>query len=248
MLELADDIWVVAGETVPFFTLPFSTRMVVVRLADGGLWIHSPVRLRPAMQQQLDALGEVRYLIAPNALHHLFLADWQEAYPQAHSYGTQGVAKKRPDLHFDGILDDANQWPWQPSLHTAFITGSAVMQEAVFFHRPSHTLIVTDLIENFAKDALPIGKRWLAQLAGVVAPNGKTPLDWRLTFYGHKSEIRSHIEQLLSWQPQRIVMAHGVIVHEQAEAFLRRSFAWTGIRTGIQTTTSELADRTEPVE
>ena len=244
MLALAEDIWVVAGDTVPFFTLPFATRMVVVRLADGGLWIHSPIRLKPGLQQQLDELGEVRYLIAPNALHHLFLADWQQAYPKAKSYGTQGVVKKRPDLNFDGVLDEADSWPWQQSLHTRFITGSAVMQEAVFFHRPSHTLIVTDLIENFAKEALPASKRWLAKLAGVVAPNGKTPLDWRLTFYGNKAEIRAHIEQLLSWQPSTVVMAHGVIVHQQADAFLRRSFAWTGIDARV----AEAAGKVEPVE
>ncbi|ASP38476.1 hypothetical protein CHH28_07225 [Bacterioplanes sanyensis] len=229
MLELADNIWAVAGETVPFFTLPFATRMVVVRLPDNSLWIHSPVRLTATLQQRLQELGDVRYLIAPNALHHLFLSDWQQAFPEALSYGTQGVINKRSDLPFDGVLEADIELPWHADIHSRLVTGSAVMQECVFCHRPSATLIVTDLIENFDRQALPVGKRWLAQLAGVVAPNGKTPLDWRLTFYPHKDEIRQHIEQMLAWQPQRIVMAHGVIVQSDAEAFLRRAFAWTGL-------------------
>lgn len=228
MLELTENIWVVAGETVPFFTLPFSTRMVVVRLPQRQLWLHSPVRLTPTLQQQLAELGDVAYLVAPNALHHLFMADWQQAYPQALCFGTQGVINKRPDLPFDGALD-ATELPWQADIDARLVTGSPLMQECVFLHRASATLIVTDLIENFAPASLPIGKRWLARLAGVVSPNGKTPLDWRLSFYGHKQEVRQHIEQLLAWQPQRIVMAHGVIVDNDAEAFLRRSFAWTGV-------------------
>lgn len=40
--------------------IPFSTRMAVVRLADGGLWCHSPIDPAPELFAQIDALGEVR--------------------------------------------------------------------------------------------------------------------------------------------------------------------------------------------
>ncbi|WP_341503697.1 DUF4336 domain-containing protein [Gallaecimonas sp. GXIMD4217] len=73
MQQLADSLWRVDGEAVPFFGVPYTTRMTVVRLTDGRLWIHSPIRLTEQLKARLADLGEVRYLMAPNHLHRLYL-------------------------------------------------------------------------------------------------------------------------------------------------------------------------------
>ncbi|GAK88043.1 hypothetical protein JCM19238_5653 [Vibrio ponticus] len=70
-------------------------------------------------------------------------------------------------------------------------TGSAVMQESVFFHQASRTLIVTDLIENFAPQHFSPLQRNIAKVVGILAPNGKMPLDWRLTFQFNKAEAKA---------------------------------------------------------
>lgn len=49
--EIERDIWVADGASVPFFGFPYPTRMTVVRLADGSLWVCSPIALSPAMVQ-----------------------------------------------------------------------------------------------------------------------------------------------------------------------------------------------------
>ncbi|WP_047462383.1 DUF4336 domain-containing protein [Vibrio fluvialis] len=226
MHAIGENIWIVDGEAVPFFTLPYTTRMTVIRQANYKLWIHSPIRLTPELQQEIDALGEVEYLIAPNHLHHLFVHDWQQAYPNARTYGTQQVIDKRPDLRFDGVLNAEFVSPWHEEIAYLLFTGSKVMQEAVFFHRASATLIVTDLIENFSPKAFGGWKMSLAKAAGVVAPHGKMPLDWRLSFTFHKREAKQHLDTILTWQPHQIVMAHGERITENGTAFLRRSFSW----------------------
>lgn len=226
MQFIGKDIWIMDGEAVPFFTLPYTTRMTIVRLSNGQLWIHSPVRLTPELQCSVDALGNVQYLIAPNHLHHLFVEQWQRAYPQALTYGTQQVVNKRSDLHFDGVLTSDESGPWSEDLDDLLFTGSAVMQEAVFFHRGSATLIVTDLIENFSGRAFGGWKMTLAKAAGIVAPHGKTPLDWRLSFTFHKQEARQHLATMVGWQPQQVVMAHGEWIRDNGVAFLQRSFHW----------------------
>ncbi|MEF1292096.1 DUF4336 domain-containing protein [Vibrio sp. M260118] len=66
MEKLAQDIWIFNGNSVPFFGLPYSTRMTVVRLSSGELWVLSPIKLTPDIQNQIDELGAVKYLIAPN--------------------------------------------------------------------------------------------------------------------------------------------------------------------------------------
>ncbi len=112
MVQLGSHLWIFAGSTVPFFTLPYTTRMTVVKLADGTLWVHSPVQLTANIKQQIDALGSVKYLIAPNALHHLFMADWAVAYPDAQLYGTQQVIDKRSDIAFSETLSTTFVAPW----------------------------------------------------------------------------------------------------------------------------------------
>tara|TARA_B100000700_G_scaffold123586_1_gene138319 strand:- start:27021 stop:27716 length:696 start_codon:yes stop_codon:yes gene_type:complete len=226
MRYIAENIWVFDGEAVKFYSLPYTTRMTVIALSSGDLWVHSSIKLEPAIQAEVEALGRVKYIIAPNRLHHLFIEQWQQAYPEALVYGTEELINKRSDLSFDGTLDNATVSPWEQEIDQLLVTGSPAMQECVFFHKPSSILIITDLIENFSPDAFPFFKRQVARLSGILAPNGKTPIDWRYSFYLNKGEIRRHIETVLSWKPEKIILAHGLIIEENAEDFLRQSFNW----------------------
>lgn len=226
MRQLAENLFVVDGPNVPFMGCAFSTRMTVIRLSDARLWIHSPIPLNTALKQWLAGLGDVTYLIAPNHLHHLFVAQWQRVYPSARSYAPQQLLKKRADLCFDGVLDNHTAMPWQDEIAQRLFTGSPLMEECIFMHVPSSSLIVTDLIENFAPDHFSPCQRLFAKCVGILAPQGKMPLDWRLSFVFSKSEARAHLAVMLAWHPERIIMAHGVLVERDSEAFLRRAFRW----------------------
>jgi hypothetical protein len=105
------------------------------------------------------------------------------------------------------------------------------MTEAVFFHRASATLIVTDLIENFEAEKLH-GRLAapLYRLGGVLAPAGATPRDLRPTFWGHRRAVRAAAARMIGWAPARIVPAHGAIIAADTAAALRRAFRWTGLR------------------
>jgi len=226
MRNLAENIWIFDGQAVPFLCFPFSTRMTVIRLADATLWVHSPIKLTPVIEEQLQQLGKVKYLIAPNHLHHLFLAQWQTCYPEARCYGTDEVIEKRADLSFHGSLNKVTLWPWQNEIEQVLFSGSKMMQECVFFHRTSKVLIVTDLIENFSGKTFNRWQRGIAKIVGILAPNGKMPLDWRLTFLFNKPKARKHMTVIDNWQAKVIVMAHGEIVTLHAQAFLKRAFNW----------------------
>jgi hypothetical protein len=51
---VTEGLWIVDGPVIGFGYLgmkfPFPTRMTIVRLADGGLWLHSPTELRPSLK------------------------------------------------------------------------------------------------------------------------------------------------------------------------------------------------------
>ncbi|MGY4879128.1 DUF4336 domain-containing protein [Vreelandella aquamarina] len=226
MEKLAHEIWIFDGSSVNFLGLPFSTRMTVVRLLNGELWVHSPIQLSEKIREQIAALGQVKYLIAPNHLHHLFLPEWIAAYPNAETYGTDEVIKKRSDISFTESLNNQRSWAWSLEIEQELFSGSPLMEECVFYHKRSKTLVVADLIENFSGQNFNYWQRMVAKGVGILAPNGKMPLDWRLSFIFGRSDARRHLNRLLAWKPQILVMSHGEIVKENTDEFLARSFEW----------------------
>ena len=232
---VAPALWIVDGPIVHMaaplgMSAPFPTRMTLVRLPDGGLWCHSPVEPDAGLFDAIDALGPVRHLVSPNKLHYAHIAAWKRRYPEAVAWASPGVrqraASQRIEVAFDAELEDAPPAAWAGTLDQLRFKGSRAIEEVVFLHRPSATLVLADLIENFEADRLDTPMRWIARFGGVLAPDGKTPLDMRLTYLGHKAAARACFERMLAWQPRRIILAHGRCFMHDGEAELRRAFAW----------------------
>jgi hypothetical protein len=115
--EFGPEIWIAGGPTVTAAAgFHYPTRMAVIRLAGGALFIWSPIPLSDELKAATDALGEVRYVIAPNSLHHTFLGDWRRAYPGARLYAVPGLRQQREDLVFDDDLGDAPASAWSEAI------------------------------------------------------------------------------------------------------------------------------------
>ncbi len=158
--EHAPGLWTAVGradDAYPKFfrRFNFSTRMTVVKLSNRGLWLHSPIRLDSDLRAELDGIGEVQAVAAPNKAHHLFVADFREAYPNAKIYAAPGLPEKRKDFRFDGLLADEPRLEWRGDLEQRRIQGMPMLNEVAFFHPSSRTLILTDLVFN-----VPRGKSW----------------------------------------------------------------------------------------
>lgn len=232
---VADDVWIVDGPEIlmsypylPFFRFPFPTRMTVVLLPDGTLWVHSPTALTPALAKAVDALGRVAFLVAPNRLHYWWIKDWKARYPQTRAYGAPGVAAHAAKRFsgFDAELTDAAPKEWQGEIEQVLVQGS-YMTEAVFLHRASRTLILTDLIENFEASRFSRAwPRWLSGVGGCCDPDGKAPTDLRVTFRRHRDSVRRAVETMLQWRPERVILAHGRWYPENGTAELKRAFRW----------------------
>lgn len=232
-VQLSDSLWIIDGPAVRWFTVPFPTRMVIVRLADNNLLIHSPIELTPKIRRTVEALGQPKYLVSPNKIHHLFWSNWQAAYPEALSFSPPGLAQKRPDLSFYGELGDSPETFWAKEVDQLTFKGSRIFNEVVFFHIPSRTLILGDLVENFDPGTLSRFHRLVARFGRVLAPHGQTPLDYRQSFLLRHLEARSSLHRLLEWGPRSVVMCHGLPVTENAEAFLKAAFGWLQEKDGL---------------
>lgn len=225
------DLWLAEGPVVDFYSFPYPTRMVIARLSDGGLWIWSPIALDPKLKDEVEALGKPAHLVSPNKIHHLFLGEWKMAYPGAQVWGLPAVARKRGDLEFGGELGDLPPEQWAREIDQAVFRGSLIMDEVVFFHRPSRTALFADLIENFSLEFLrntPGWRGWrttVARLWRITEPCGMAPLEWRLSFIRRRI-ARDALDKTLAWNPTRVVMAHGTCAKKDGRAFIEQSFRW----------------------
>jgi Domain of unknown function (DUF4336) len=219
------EIWIADGSVASFYGFPYSTRMAVIRLSDGSLFVWSPVALSTALRAAVDTLGPVRYLVSPNALHHLFLAEWTTAYPAARLYGSPRLRRKRRDLSFNAELGDAPEPAWAGDIDQVVLHGSCALTEIVFFHRHSRTALFADLIQNFPRDWFKGWRGVAARLGGIVAPHPSAPSDWRLSFVNRRA-ARAALARVLAWPIERVVIAHGVLPTAGGAAFVRRAFAW----------------------
>ena len=229
LLPFGPEIWVADGPVTPFYGFAYPTRMAVIRLSDGGLFVWSPIALSDSLRFAIEALGPVRHLVSPNALHHLFLAEWKSAYPRARLYAPPRLRRKRRDLAFDAELGDGPEPAWAGEIDQVVVRGSFMLTEIVFFHRRSRTVLFADLIQNFPRDWFQGWRGVLARLGGIVAPNPGTPSDWRSTFVNRRATRRA-LGQVLAWPIEHVLIAHGTLPTEDGVAFVRRALAWVGGR------------------
>jgi Domain of unknown function (DUF4336) len=228
---VADDIWIADGPEIGFryfgLTLPFPTRMTVVRLPRGGLWLHSPIKPTETLVASLRALGPVHFLIAPNSLHYWFVPEWKARFPKAYVFAVPGLAKTaKRAVPIDQTLSDQPPRAWAGVLDQVLVPGS-LLTEVDFFHRASATLILTDLIENFEPKRV---KSWplrtLMKTFGCADPDGKAPYDMQLSFWRTKPAVKAAVERMIAWAPERIILAHGRWYAHDGTAELRRAFRW----------------------
>jgi len=230
---IAEGIWWVDGPVIQMsvgpISLPFPTRMVIIRLGSGGLWIWSPTAPTPELFAELDELGRVEHLVSPNKVHYAAIAAWKERYPQATAWASPRVRERARSqgiaVTFDADLDDAAPASWAGEIEQLVFRGSRFMEEVVFFHRASSTLILADLVMALERERVRPRLRWLFALVGVMWP-GQTPRELRPTFWGRRPLARACYRRMLEWQPRRVIFAHGRFYAEDATAQLERAFAW----------------------
>lgn len=196
--------------------------MSIVRLPDGGLFVHSPVPLDERLKAEVDALDTVEAVVAPSLFHHLSVGAWKEAYPQAVFGCCPGLQKKRADFAWDRVLSDQPEPEWASELDQVWFAARTMESEVVFFHRRSRTMICADAIFNLSEHP----DRWtrvVARLSGNRKP-GATWLEHLMI--RDRTGARAQVDRMLAWRPERILLAHGGWIERDGEAVLREAYAW----------------------
>ena len=226
MIEpFADDIWIADGAVVAIAGFEYGTRMAIIRLSTNRLFVWSPIALSLEVKSQVDALGPVQFIVAPNPVHHLFVGEWAEAYPDALLYGAPELSKKRPDIGWHGALTDDPEPGWSAEIDQVVVRGRFLFGfEAVFFHRASGTVILTDLIQHFDRTWFKGWRSIAARMDLMTAPEAEVPRKFRLAFRGRAA--RAAVGRILQWPIERVLMAHGEPIRADGRAFVAQRFRW----------------------
>jgi hypothetical protein len=217
------EYFAVAGLRMP---MPFTTRMTIVGLAGGDLFLHSPIAYDEKLATRLRELGTVRHLISPNQWHYAHIGEWQKAFPDATAWASPGVRRRARarhiDVHFTRDLCMEPPPEWSDEIDQTLIPGG-IFKEFVFFHRASRTLILADTIMNFELDKLDQPWSAFTRLSGMDYPRGQIFFGMRLAQVLQRKRTQEAFEKVRSWAPQRIVLSHGRCF-DDANDVMRRIF------------------------
>ena len=222
MKQLHDDLFVVDAPQ-RFLGVEVGTRMTIVRLPDARLWLHSPIPVTDDVLRDVQAIGEVACLVAPNRFHHLYAAAWQDAAPGADLFVAPGLETKRSDLDVAGVLGEAPEPAWQGCLDQVVLSGLPALNEVVFFHRASATLVACDLAFNIGPGS-PTSTRLFFKMSG--AYGRLTPTWIERLMVRDRPTFRTALERMLDWPFERVVVSHGDVVEHGGREQIERSYAW----------------------
>jgi hypothetical protein len=220
--RIAEDVWAHDNDIRMPGGLRLPCRATIMRLSDGGLVLHSPLAIDDATAREIDALGDVRFIVAPNCYHWMSLKAAKERYAKARVLGSAGLAKKLGAFAFEplpesGAIDGMN------GVRVERIKGAPSMDEHVFLHEPSRSLLVTDLMFN-VHQCRSFGMRLVFRLTGTWKKTTQSRM-WRFFVKDREAAARS-ASVVLSWDFDRVVVAHGDVVEDDARERARQALSW----------------------
>jgi hypothetical protein len=222
--QLDENLWVLE-RPLRVFGLEIGARMTVIRLANGEIFLHSPVELDAETRAALGELGPVRHIAAPNKVHHLYFGEVAAAYPEATRYAAPGLPEKRQDLSFHEVLGEDPPAAWSGEIDQLWFRGAPHIEEIVFCHRPSRTLLLTDLAFNVRESRSLWTQLWL-RANGVYGKFGPSRLVRRLI--RDEKAARACLDRILAWDFDRVVVSHGVVLQSRGRRVLRDAYKWMG--------------------
>ena len=203
----------IAGALLP-------TRATAIDLGSGRLALLSP----PAdLCSELDRIGSVSVIVAPNSFHYLNLEAYARRYPKAQILVAPGLPRRVPDLPPCLEIGAGPQAAWGGELAHALIGPHRGISEVVFFHSASATLVLTDLATNLVGFSR-LYDRIFWGLSGMQIGLGP-PRNSRRLFLRSADGARETLRTILRWPFERIVVAHGEIVERDARPVFESAFA-----------------------
>ncbi|KAK7059672.1 hypothetical protein R3P38DRAFT_2837172 [Favolaschia claudopus] len=224
-LQVTPDITIFSK---PFtrYIFPFGGRSTAIRTSTG-VWVLASTPLTHDTKAAIDKLGPVKWIVGADAVHHLFLAQYKEAYPDAKVIGVQALVEKKKSegFKFDGAYgSDAPDTKYGFEDEVRRINASHYFsafrnKDVAFFHVASKTLIVADLLFN-----LPANEQYSKSKSSAKVPilgklDPSTSLHKKFVWSANsdRATMGRDAKTVLGWGMERAIMCHGDVIETGAD-------------------------------
>ena len=221
--EITPGLWHATHDLTMTGGIQFRTRTTLVRLKDGSLWMHSPIPLDDTAAAEIAALGEVRHIVAPNGFHDRYATEAKARYSSATLWGSPALRQSKENPPVDAWLGETEA-PWADEIRFLCVEGVPKVDEFVFIHVPSGTLILTDLLFQIRYPVNAMTKMVL-WMAGVNKGRLAQSRVWRSVTKDRGAAGRS-VERMLEWDFDRVVLAHGDFIEGDDARERARDALW----------------------
>ncbi|HEY2515770.1 MAG TPA: hypothetical protein VGI39_33100 [Polyangiaceae bacterium] len=203
--KLSENLWRVEG-SLPGMSL--KRMMAVARRSDGRLVVHSAIALNEGAMKELEAWGEIAFLVVPNGWHRLDAPAFKARYPNVKVLAPKGAQKKVEEkVKLDGTLED---YPADPAVKLEYLHGIAEQEGAMIVHSTDGTSVVlTDAIFNLpAKPSDFFG--WVFTSVFASAPGPRVSRLFKLAAVKDKKALRADFERFAALPDlTRVLVGHG---------------------------------------
>jgi len=229
--EVAPRVWIFSRPWWRFNLLPVGGRSTAIKLESGDVWVLASTQLDNPTKAKLNELGPVKYIIAADAVHNMFISDFKREYPHAKCIGVDMLLQKRKDVNWDGAYGkDApeTKYGFEPEIQAHYFAAHP-NQDVAFLHGPSKTLIEADLLfnlpgkEQYSKTKNPnsFAIRWSS-----FGPESGVHKRFGVLIGKDKAVMRRDVQAVAAWDFDRIIPCHGDVVETGGKKAWSSAYEW----------------------
>ena len=220
--QLDEGLWVIDHPFAMPGGIQIGTRTTLVRLSDGGLFAHGLGPIDEADHEEIATVGRVTHLVASNLFHNAYVKDWVARYPTATCYAPARFSTKVEDLDYVPLSSEAPV-AWSAEIEQVLVEGAPQLDEVVFFHRRTRTLLLTDLCFNMMHSDSFLTRLFMRIMGGY---GHFGPSRLARSLMKDKAAVRRDVERILEWDFDRVTVTHGEVLESGGQAKFRQAYAW----------------------
>lgn len=228
MITLATNLWLL---TYPLNLLGVNLRrnVTVIRLSSGKIVVHSTGPFAGEDVAMISALGEVGWLCEAMLRHDTFSKQGRTAFPNVPFLAPEGFGQHQ-DFVTHAIVPTPEEW--RGELEAIELQGIPSMRETVFFHPPSRTLIVADLVFNFPYNE-PLWSELMLKAAVGAQHHPGVSRAFKLSI-SDETAFQQSISQMMEWDFDRVVVGHGEVIPVGGKERIAKTLADSGVYEGAR--------------
>jgi len=229
--EVVKDVWTFSRPFSRFGIMPVGGRSTAIKLKSGDVWVMASTPLCAETKKTLSQLGPVKYVVGADIEHHLFLAEFHKAYPDAKLVSVEEVVdkKKHEGLKFHGHWGDSSQDPkfgFEDEIQSCYFSGFK-NKDVAFCHQASKTLVVADLLFNFpAKEQY--SKSWFPSnpLANFLHPYSTLHQRMVWTLGLDREAMKRDVRTVAGWDFEKVIPCHGDVIEQDGNKAWRQAYKY----------------------